>query len=236
LSTENSVQAIENSKFISLVSQALLPNSKWRTVAQECILNHQGTPPFSSNKNKMAPYLALHTRVETDMLEHTCGKNMEKNLTKIFGMVESMVTHYNSEHDDAKVEGIVLAVSRYGMQRKPRNPLIQNMLDANWRTLQEHTRGGDVLECGEIWMDQWYSSQGSVIDDYYGSLIPMVLNYYIATHATIFVGVAKSSWSTDVWTARYHLGKGDTNLQYTPNGIVPVSNGGLPLAHTGCND
>jgi hypothetical protein len=60
------------------------------------------------------------------------------------------------------------------------------------------------------------------------------MNFYIATNATIFVGVARSSWSTDVWTTRYYQGKGATNFQYTPDGIIPVPNGGLPAAHKNC--
>jgi hypothetical protein len=253
---ENSIQAIENSRFISLVSQALLPSRKWRNVAHQCILEHQFTLSNSNEMGfqerhkqaKLAPYVVLHARVETEMLEHRCGVHMEKNLTRIISMVESMVAKYNADkQQDGRLQGIVLAVSRYGMQRKARSPAIQDIVDRNWETLKRNTlsfgkdivrsnrRGKpEIFECGETWMDRWYSMQADVPNDYYGSLVPSVLNYYISTHAAIFVGVEGSSWSTDVFTTRFGQGKGSANFQYTPNGIIPVANSGLPPSHNDC--
>ena len=250
LGNQNTERAIANSQFISLVSQALLPSRRWRNVAHQCVMHHQ---ILQEKQQKPAPYIALHARIETDMLEHPCGKEMEKNLDKIFSMTESMLIQYNDEHQEEKekLQGIVLAVSRYGMQISPRNHSMQEIVDKNWKTLQEKSQSfvgkqdstiskqgsettTSIFECGEIWMDRWYSSQYDVQDDYYGSLLPSVLNFYIATHATIFIGVEKSSWSTDVWTSRYERGKGHTNWMYTKNGIIPVPNGGLPAPHGDC--
>jgi hypothetical protein len=254
---ENSIHATENSEFISLVSQALLPSRKWRNVAHQCILEHQ-FPLSNSNEMgfqerqkqaKLAPYVVLHARVETEMLEHRCGVHMEKNLTRIISMVESMVVKYNADkQQDGRLKGIVLAVSRYGMERKARSPVIQEIVDRNWETLKRNSlsfgkdivrsnKGGkpEIFECGETWMDRWYSMQADVPNDYYGSLVPSVLNYYIATHAAIFVGVEGSSWSTDVFTSRFGQGKGSANFQYTPDGIIPVANSGLPPSHNDCN-
>jgi hypothetical protein len=92
--------------------------------------------------------------------------------------------------------------------------------------------------------------------DYYGSIVPSMINFWLACEADVFVGVAKSSWSTDVWTTRYYMGKGHTNYQYIHllddddddsggdnaddsnrrqhRGIIPVPNGGLPPSHKSC--
>lgn len=253
----NSIQAIENSKFVSLVSQGLLPSKKWRNVAHQCILEHQSASSNSfqmgihknQEREKPAPYVVLHARVETEMLEHRCGVHMEKNLTNILSMVESFVAMYNTDkQEESKLQGIVLAVSRYGMQRRARSPQMQGIVNSNWETLKlksmsfenpilgsEKSRKSKIFECGEIWMDRWYSMQQDVPNDYYGSLLPSVVNYYIATHASVFVGVEGSSWSSDVFSARFGQGKGSTNFQYTPDGLIPVANGGLPPSHSDCN-
>eukprot|EP00980_Cylindrotheca_fusiformis_P028962 scaffold22680_cov107-Cylindrotheca_fusiformis.AAC.31 len=244
-SDENTEEAVENSKLISLVShQALRPSEKWRNVAQQCVRHFQ---PKSGNR--MAPYVALHARVEVTMMNHRCGAQMEKNLTNIFSMVDSMVEGYNKATTD-ELQGVFVAVSRDGMLEQTRDQVNQQLATDNWQTLVSRSNSWDqakdlrpadesvlYFECGESWMNQWYSAQkGSIPDDYYGSLVPSVLNFYIATQAEVFVGVAGSSWSTDVWTSRYYQGKGSKNFQYTPAGIFPVANNGLPPPHDNCSN
>ena len=237
----NTREAIENSKLINLVSQALRPAEQWRKVADQCILHHQ------KGSKQMAPYAALHARVEVAMMNHRCGKKMEKNLTNIFSMVDNLVEEHNTKMHNKNIEGIFVAVSREGMLEKTKDTNVTKMTKHNYKTLLQRTQDNDkaqipggqiqpvIFECGELWMEKWYSTQNELQDDYYGSLIPSVLNFYIATKASIFVGVAGSSWSTDVWTARFHEGKGDTNLMYTKTeGIIPVPNGGLPTPHDNC--
>lgn len=113
-----------------------------------------------------------------------------------------------------------------------------------------------LFECGELWVEKAYltdhndtvntdgMSQVGRKDEYlppdrykhdYGDIIPSMINFWLAVEATAFVGVEKSSWSTDVWAARYYRGKGDTNFQYTvENGVVPVPNNGRPTPHKNC--
>lgn len=64
-----------NATVIHSISQALTPTKEWREVAHQCI--HQGLETTTN-----APYFALHTRVELEMMRHTCGKTMEMNLSK----------------------------------------------------------------------------------------------------------------------------------------------------------
>jgi hypothetical protein len=61
-----------------------------------------------------------------------------------------------------------------------------------------------------------------------------MINFHVATEASIFVGVRGSSYSTDIWTTRFHLGKGDSNYEYTPDSIIQIDNGGLPPPHSNC--
>lgn len=243
---ENTADAIENSKLISLVShQALRPSEKWRAVAHRCIHHYQQ----HSGSKKIAPYVALHARVEVTMMNHRCGRNMEKNLTNIFSMVDSMAQTYNERNAiDDRLEGIFVAVSRDGMLERTQNLYTQQMASENWKTLLARSHSADsnmtsspthnqlpYFECGESWMNHWYSAQADVPNDYYGSLVPSVLNFYTATQAAVFVGVAGSSWSTDVWTTRYYQGRGSQNFQYTPSGIIRVPHNGLPPPHENCS-
>jgi hypothetical protein len=184
------------------------------------------------------------------MMIHRCGKETEKNLTKIFEMVDLFTKDYNfRKSTQDQLCGTFVAVSRNNMRQEWKDPNITAMAEHNWKSLnQRSTQGhrveGDigvynvkpkVFECGEIWMDEWYERQHDTPNDFYGSILPSILNFYIATQSTVFVGVDKSSWSADVWKTRYHLGKGSTNYKYTPDqGIVQLSNGGLPPSHLSC--
>jgi hypothetical protein len=188
------------------------------------------------------------------MMVHQCGKDTEKNLTNIFDMVDSFSKDYNYEHSlDQQLRGIFVAVSRNNMQQTWKGLEVTTMAEHNWMALNERSpipnvstdRGEEsqqtqngklrVFECGEIWMDQWYRNQDDIPDDYYGSILPSLLNFYIATQAEVFIGVDKSSWSADVWAARFHLGKGYSNYKYTANRrIVRLANGGRPPTHLSC--
>lgn len=237
----NTEQAIQNSELIKMVShQALRPSPKWTTVANECVRHFQGV---SFSGETVLPYIALHARVEVIMMNHRCGKYMEKNLTKIFSMVDSTVEDYNKEHVN-KIRGVFVAVSRDGMLEHTFNQETSHIARENWETLMKKsvpiemedstTSQLPYFECGELWMNHWYTSQKEVPHDFYGSLVPSVMNFHLATRATIFVGVTGSSWSTAVWTNRFYQGKGATNFQYTPTGIEPVGIDGLPPSHDNC--
>jgi hypothetical protein len=235
---ETDARALESFELISFVSKALRPAMKWREVAHQCVKERQWSKTNSSSNDeveKMAPYIALHARVEVDMMIHRCSKNMEKNLTAIFEMVESFKEYNQHRFGEADLQGIFVAVSRHGIQQKTKEESVQTLLQENWITLNSsESRRSNFFECGEEMMQRWYSSQPDIEEDYYGSLLPSVLNFHIATQATVFIGVSKSSFSTDIWTTRYFQGKGDSNFEYTRNGIFPIPNGGLPPPHGNC--
>ena len=238
-------------ELMSLVSKALRPSPRWRDLAHECIDQHQTVLSQSKSPLQVSGYVALHARVEVDMMIHKCGKRMEKNLTRIFSMVEHMMDSYNQDPQHEQLRGLFVAVSRQGMlppsqnelqNRLAKDNLVQTLMEENWKVLLERSSNetynrrsrSSIFECGEPWMDRWYSMHEEVPGDYFGSLVPSVMNFYIATHASIFVGVQGSSYSNDVWSTRYYQGKGSRNFMYTPDGILHVPNGGLPSPHDKC--
>jgi hypothetical protein len=242
-------EATENSRVISLINQALTPNRQWRDVAHQCVLQHQPLKSSAAKAGqiKVSNYVALHARIETDMMAHKCGRFMQKNLTKVFKMVDSLVDRYNVDKTaNDKMQGVFIAVSRQGMKNPVNNTEIQEMADYNWEILLERSitenpnRKSDdraeIFECGELWTDRWYATQEDIEHDYYGSILPSIINFYIATHASIFVGVQGSSWSTDVWNTRYYQGKGAGNYEYTRGAILPLPDGGLPQPHQNCKE
>ena len=184
---------------------------------------------------------------------HRCGKEAEKNLTNIFDMVDSFLEEYNDNSGHEQVGGVFVAVSRNNMRQEWKDDNVTAMAEHNWKALNSRSSVRNdresaantgrrvqskavpqVFECGEVWMDEWYRKQQNVPDDYYGSLLPSIINFHIATQASVFVGVDKSSWSSDVWKTRYAMGKGSTNYKYTPGGVVQLQNGGLPPSHLSC--
>ena len=282
---KRSPDAKANTQFISIVNQALIPNVKWRNVANQCIQQHLPSLQILSpseaevkkdNENNnnnnnglhrstetLQNYVAVHARVETDMMEHRCGMYMQKNLTTIFSMIDNFVDGYNKEKansnddDDTKLEGVFLALSKERMQGHVSQPEFQELAKQNWDALMERSitenpnrkpsaEKGDettIFQCGELWADKWYTTlqhqeqQFPIVpNDYYGSILPSILDFYIATHAKIFVGVEGSSWSTDVWNTRYYQGNGAGNYEYTMSKIIPLPNGGLPSPHKGCKE
>lgn len=230
--SEPNSSGVNATNLISLVARALLPSSKWRDIAHTCI---KSDPRNQATSLNAAPYLALHARVEVDMMLHKCSRDMEKNLTKILSMVDQFLTTHNQRNSQEELERIFIAVSRTGMQLTTSNAVVRNLALENLKTLsarRSHDPG--FIECGDEMMDSWYNSQELTPPDYYGSLLPSILNFYLAVESTVFIGVSKSSWSTDVWTTRFYQGKGGSNFQYTKEGIVPISNGGLPEPHRNC--
>jgi len=193
---------------------------------------------------------------------------MEKNLTTLFGMVDSFIDRYNAfvVAPNRPLEGTLVAVGRESMLAH--YPQVQDLAMYNWKVLNErsisYVNGSytlqrrdylstgrskkqphnqksplPVFECGEGWVEEaFYKHPGNrdkIPNNYYGSIVPSIINFWLAVQADVFVGVMKSSWSTDVWTTRYYQGKGRKNFQYTKDsGIIPVANGGLPPSHRSC--
>ena len=217
---------------------ALRPKQEWRDLAMSCVTQHVA----QTTKTTDVEYLALHARIELEMMDHACGRMMEKNLTVLLRRVEDLV---HEKHPSTK--GIFIAVSRAGIEVKEGGMYkkFKTYADDNLATMNrvvgdgmgnpgEGLDGGKlaVFECGRQLMDQYYAENPESMD--YGQLLQSMVNFYIATESTAFVGVRGSSYSTDIWTTRFHQGKGAQNYEYTLDGIQLMENGGLPPPHKNC--
>ena len=239
---------------------ALKPLPKWRRLARQCIQDGAGIGDVVDQyEDPFSHILALHPRVETEMMAHSCGAYMNKNLTSIFDDVKKFVeTDTNLAHS---ISGIFVALHRAGASSKEGRPYyrFKQYVDDNIATLDrvlgnqfmagqglsiqldamnQQSRRLSVFECGESFVERYYESQSRAGEQVvnYGSILPSLLNFDVAVEAAVFVGMRSSSWSNSVMTTRYYLGKGDTNFEYTrERGIQPIENGGLPPAHQNCD-
>jgi hypothetical protein len=282
--------AVHNTNLIATIHRALIPAPKWRHLATQCLQHHLNRTNDSSGSSSypsqmVSGYVALHARVEAEMMVHKCGQDMEKNLTTILDMVDGFIDTYNNieawsppnRQQQQLLHGILIAVGREGMEEKNYRHVAE-MAEYNWKVLNErsmsivngrytiqknldsntksstsnlHTRERKsnmdtaqktvpAFECGEGWVEEAFyndihNNHDGLPHNYYGSILPSIVNFWLAVEADIFVGVMKSSWSTDVWTTRYYQGKGQKNFQYTiDHGIIPVPNRGLPPPHRNC--
>ena len=213
------------------VLRALQPASQWQELANSCL----------SLSSPDETYVALHARVELEMLVHPCGRTMEQNLTRIFGQVRDLVD-VRQEQSPQNIVGLFVAMSRSGIAYTSEYHVnFKEVAEHNVKVLDHHVGEPDtklgkhmkVFECGERLLETFYSEHPEVPD--HGSLLQAVVNFHLAVNAAIFVGVRGSSYSTDVWTTRYFLGRGTDNYRYTQEGKVePIENGGLPDPHTNC--
>jgi len=229
------------------VYRALQPAPQWRALAEQCVGKRR--------------YIALHARVELEIMRHNCGSRMEKNLTAIVERVYNLYGGLSSSNEEQHgggeqpISGLFIAASRAGMEEKgtgtyekfkqyaDENLRTLNLLTAHDSGLGAPTNDTDqpqlfsdiqnklpVFECGEPILKDYYSKHLGVLD--YGALLQSILNFHVAVSADVFVGVKDSSYSTDVLTTRYWLGKGDANYRYTKTGIERVQ--GLPEPHKTC--
>ena len=241
------------------VYRALRPAPPWRALAEECVAQHAAT----------GHYMALHARVELEIMGHICGRTMEKNLTRIvervydlYGELSRQQQPPNEDKEGALLSGLFVAASRTGMEEKGTGfyERFKDFADENLRTLNALTGHNSsstsvadstaatsvpqsqqllfqnisqqlpVFECGERILKDYYAAHPDVPD--HGALLQSVINFHLAVSADVFVGVKGSSYSTDVLTTRYWLGKGDANYRYTLTGVERVQ--GLPEPHGQC--
>lgn len=205
---------------------------------------------FVDSNTPIPSLIVIHPRCEIDMLMHKCGKKMTRNLTKIFEMVEES-PHFSNLNSDTGTgeplyERVMLCVARDLMAPGSMSTKddINTLVEQNWVTLNRVTRKNSSNFLKEDSLHGLWKGKVQVIEageDAAASIpdlpseaveiVAQVINFFVAVNAAVFVGTFGSSYSTDVWTVRYHLGKGSGNFYHSPQGIHKVSNGGLPGAH-----
>ncbi|KAG7348789.1 hypothetical protein IV203_011386 [Nitzschia inconspicua] len=107
--------------------------------------------------NRSFGYAVLHARVESDMAGHKCGKHMERNLTKLFHWMDTLVQEYNTnvtiqdnvhddynDHDDhhrypTLLRGTMVAIARGFMNPNHNNNNNDRFAVDNWYTLNDRS-------------------------------------------------------------------------------------------------
>ena len=111
------------------VRMALQPAPRWRHVAEKCLESRMassfsqqqdvaGTPAAAAAHDYN--YVALHARIELEMMGHNCGRNMETSLQRILDQVRHLLNNSHEKHGllDTPPLGLLLVVSRGGIVGK----------------------------------------------------------------------------------------------------------------------
>lgn len=154
-------------------------------------------------------YFTIHARVEPDMLSHhICPKLKIRSLSKLFYTVEQ---HF----PNPPAQRVFIPINKFnllkGVEQKDKEA-IQNLATLEMAEIQGLWNGTvTVFEVGsQSLSDPFYDGKREIS----GS----VLNFFLAVQSKVFIGTEVSTWSTDVWTVRYHQGRHD-NYKYFPGGV-----------------
>lgn len=163
------------------------------------------------------PYMALHARVEPDMLRHVmCQDKKEQSLEMLFHSIEKMFP-------EPPAQRLFIALNRKILEDEVQNPPPMNdnvtnaLTVANLNTLNDAVRYGlwggrvKVFELGVN------AIKGTSFHKY-PIIMASLLDYTVAVDSKIFIGTEISSWSVDVAKTRHFLQKGD-NYRYRPNSL-----------------
>lgn len=174
-------------------------------------------------------YMALHARVEPDMLAHNdaCPHIKVHNLTDIFTM-------FRKTFPEPPASDLFIAINRKNLDRREKKGRehVQAQSARNVVALNDAESNGlwdgkvSAFEVGlKVLDDPFYDDKREISAS--------VMNFFLAVNARVFVGTEVSTYSTDVWTVRYHWGKHE-NYKYLPwpEGVVPAApNGTDPLPY-----
>ena len=229
-----------------LLAQATHPSHTIAAMMEQALMTTFQEDPIergnASTSGTISQVLVVHPRTETDMLAHRCSKLMTRNLTQIFDMIQSypyfggqLQQSNNTNTSMMYFTQVYLCVSRKFMDPNAPNvgrtvrPLAEHNYQRMLQAFQDGLWNGSVpvREGGEP-----LTSSMGLVPGHEIHTAAQVLNFFVAVQAHAFVGTFGSSFSTDVWSTRYILGKGDLNFQHNPTtGLSNVPNNGLPPPH-----
>jgi hypothetical protein len=166
--------------------------------------------------NGTVPYMALHARVEPDMMKHpVCRDAKVTNLTDIFRFLEETFP-------DPPATRIFMPINRQIMEAGGKIDTV-NPNSTNWmavHNLKEFNRAvKDGLWGGRAKVFAFGSNalKGTKYESR-RSTTGAVSDFFIAQNANVFVGTRISSYSMDLLHTRFYNGNID-NYQYLPSGL-----------------
>lgn len=219
-------ELLSPSKELNLALEDALNGAIRNATNKQCMQNRH-----DCNMDGVGPrVLALHPRVEPEMLRHRCSKHMEPNLTKIFELCEQYSPFLHPGYNDVNNEtnNIIRSKYKFNMifiaasvdqilnqpESRYRNDTRDTIMNENRQTFlyaREYGLFGG-LPLFESGSDSARNVKFSLHDDNNITpeslggleLVASIINFFTAVKADIFVGVKGSSFSTDVFSARYY--------------------------------
>jgi hypothetical protein len=165
-------------------------------------------------------FMAVHARIEPDMLEHTtCLEEKVNNITEILDMIYT-------KYPEPPVKKVLLVFNRAILEERFDHPSLSEDL----RVLSKHNLAviNDIAKNG-MWngtVSVLEGGAGMVKDvsenalyQYFSSIVGSILNFYIAINAKIFIGTEISSYSTLAVASRFYR-KNRENYFYHPKGLI----------------
>lgn len=210
------------------IFQLLRPSPALRSAMERAIAN--ATANYSDRRRVMA----LHPRIEQEMMTHRCHVFHEQNLTRVFQRIGSHPAFRDNnnnthtiDHDDTtnsfNYDLIFLAVSAYQVEKPPRSDpqashlihvMIQNK-DTLLHARQYGVFGVPIFESGASTATQVMFTKNNLHNnnnvqfnaESHGviELTASIINFFTAVKADVFIGVRGSSFSTDVFAVRHYL-------------------------------
>eukprot|EP00804_Cyclotella_cryptica_P005069 CCRYP_011507-RB/>CCRYP_011507-RB protein AED:0.01 eAED:0.01 QI:94/-1/1/1/-1/1/1/75/501 len=223
------------------IFQLLRPSEEIRWAVDKAI-NAAATNRTREMKSNKCRLLALHPRVEQEMLTHRCSKHQENNLTKVleriwefppFSVAMDRDGHNTTANKLASAKFgfdlLFLAVSAYQVEKPPRDdplaiPLHAIMVENHKTLLNARAHGFHgsvpVFESGAGTAKEvrfWKVNSDNMTSFSAESLgvvelVASIVNFFTSVNADVFVGVRGSSFSTDVFAVRHYLNKDVGNL------------------------
>jgi len=184
-----------------------------------------------SLKPKGNKYMALHPRIEPEMMDHRhCQADKIYNLNAIL----DMVTEY-PDFDSTTYPELFVAVAMPQMMERQhsRNNLWYKDHIQNVQVLQTIFKEGltksrtDGNHHWHVWTAGESSLEDRNVNQCMLQLMASIVNMELAIQADVFIGTAISTWSTSVWKYRHY--RGLPNYEFTKEGGIKKLEG-LPAA------
>jgi hypothetical protein len=182
---------------------------------------------IQSLKPQGKPYIALHPRIEPEMLQHThCQAEKIRSLPEILNQVVDYPQFQ-------KYSSLFVAVAMPQMTAKVTRPHQMKWFkdhQINLETLNKTFVEGLERPGGAGHLDVWTAGEASLEERKVNvcmlQLLASIVNMELAIEADVYIGTAVSTWSNSVWKIRHWRGK--PNYEFTKQGIKRVE--GLPPA------
>ena len=205
------------------------------------------------NSDHQPRLLAIHPRIEQDMLEHRCNKHMEPNITRLLDHIQNFTPFFDGNNTNSyRFDSVFMAVSKEGVEKKSnKGGHIGDIVNHNRLALRNYRKNGlfdkgiplfesKTESAAKIKLPMISNENASSIVNFVSvadlgviELVASIIDFFTAVSAHMFVGVKGSSFSTDVATVRYYQHKEDggaKNYVVGPNGIERRN--GPPAPHS----